>query len=142
MSCDSNASALDGGLDAAIVFVDVAPAGFMKQYTDKLVGNVVEKALGARPSTQAKGKVLVLKLMEIDDPIAATSFLLTKLADKKPKVPPLCLEIVKEGVIAYGARPFPIKEIIASLSSVFNGTNGPAREMAMTLALEISKLVA
>jgi len=50
-----------------------------------------------RPATQNKGKAILLKLMEIDEPTAATKYLLTKLGDKKVKIPPTCLEVIKEG---------------------------------------------
>jgi hypothetical protein len=42
----------------------------------------------------------------------------------QPKIPPTCLEVIKEGIIAFGARCFPIKDIIKSLEPVLNGTNG------------------
>ena len=42
----------------------------------------------------------------------------------QPKVPPTCLEVIKEGLALFGAQPFPVKEIIAALGPVLNGTNG------------------
>jgi len=51
----------------------------------------------SRPATQNKGKSILLKLMEIDEPTAVTKYLLTKLGDKKVKIPPTCLEVIKEG---------------------------------------------
>lgn len=141
MTADSMAAAVDSALDSAIAFAEAAPAGFMKQYAEKLTANVIDKAFGGRPSTQQKGKALILKLIEVDDPLICTTFLLTKLADKKPKIPPTCLEVIKEAVVAFGAKPFPIKEILAALPAVMNGVNGPAREAAMDLMLEISKWI-
>ena len=140
---DSNAGALDNGFDLAVTFADSCPAGFMKTYYEKLCANAVEKAFGARPSTLQKGKSLLQKLIEIDEPgpQPVTSYLLTKLNDKKPKVPPICLEVLKDSIVAFGAKPFPIKEIIAALPAVLNGTNGPARDMATELILEISKWI-
>lgn len=140
-TCDNNAGALDSGYDVAIAFVDACPSGVMSAYFDKICANTIDKAFSARPSTLQKGKSLLLKLMEIDEPKPVTVFLLSKLNDKKPKVPPLCLEVIKEGIIAFGAKSFPIKEIIAALTPVFNGTNGPARDMAMSLIVEISKWI-
>lgn len=60
MVADANAGALDAGLDTAILFADMAPAGSdgtsstLRPYYDKIFLNVVEKAFGARPSTQNK----------------------------------------------------------------------------------------
>lgn len=41
----------------------------------------------------------------------------------------------------FGAHPFPVKEIIGALGVVLNGTNGPAREHAMNLMLEMNKWI-
>jgi cytoskeleton-associated protein 5 len=103
MTADSNAGALDSGLETAILFVDLAPTNCVCQFQDRVFANVVDKAFGTRALTLAKGKVLLLKLMEVDDATACATFLLTKLLDKKPKVPPTCLDLLKEGVVAFGA---------------------------------------
>ena len=42
----------------------------------------------------------------------------------QPKIPPTCLEIIKEGMVLFGAREFPVKDIIASMAGVLNGSNG------------------
>jgi hypothetical protein len=77
MTADANAGALDAGLDAALMFVELAPADSVKPYADKLFSNVIDKAFGARASTLSKGKALLLKLIEVDDPNACTLYLLT-----------------------------------------------------------------
>lgn len=141
MTADSMAAAIDSALDSVIAFTEAAPPGFMKQYAEKLTANVLDKAFGGRPVTQQKGKALILKLIEVDDPLVCITFLLSKLADKKPKIPPLCLEVIEEAIIAFGAKPFPIKDILAALPAVMNGVNGPAREAAMELMLEMTKWI-
>ena len=85
--------------------------------------------------------MLLLKMIEIDEPGPCTAFLLSKLADKKPKIPPTCLEVLREAVIAFGAKPFPIRDLITSLGPVLNGTNSLARDGAMALMLELSKWI-
>ena len=42
----------------------------------------------------------------------------------QPKVPPTCLEIIKTGMTMFSAQPFPVKEVIAAMGPVLNGTNG------------------
>ena len=54
MTSDVNPAALDAGLDAALSFVDVAPAGSTKAYAERVAGNVIDKAFGARPVTTNK----------------------------------------------------------------------------------------
>jgi hypothetical protein len=145
MVSDTNASALDAGLAVAIQFVELLPesgvASFTARHGEKLATCVAEKALSGRTTVQAKGKALLLKLMEIDEPSACTAVLLGKLSDKKPKIPPMCLEIIKEGIGLFGAKAFPIRDIIAKMGDVMNKGTSDTRAAAMTLMLEITKWI-
>ncbi len=38
-------------------------------------------------------------------------------------------------------KPFPVKDIITALGTVFNGSNGNAREIALLLMLEMTKWI-
>ena len=78
---------------------EVVMKPFMRQHTEKIVANVIDKALSGRTSVQARGKALLMKIMEVDEPTTCTTGLLSKLLDKKPKIPPMCLDIIKEGII-------------------------------------------
>lgn len=141
MTADSNASALDTGLDCAIAFVDSAPNGVCQPYYDKLFANIVDKTFSGRASTLQKGKTLMLKMIEVDDATACTAFLLTKLGDKKPKIPPTSLDVLREGIEMYGVKAFPVKDIIKALPTVFNGSNSAARDAAMALAVEVYRWI-
>lgn len=79
--------------------------------------------------------------MEIDEPTLITQCLLSKLNDKKPKIPPTCLEILKEGISMFGARCFPVKEVLAAFPGVLNGSNGPARELALNLMVDLTRWI-
>jgi cytoskeleton-associated protein 5 len=79
--------------------------------------------------------------MEVDDPSICSGILISKLSDKKPKVPPTCLELLKEGIVSFGARCFPIKDILGSMGPVLNGSNGAAREAAMSLMVELQRWI-
>lgn len=83
MSLDSNASALDAGLDVILTFIENASVSLIRSYTERLCANVFEKAIGARVTTVTRGRTIVLKLMEMDDPILCTTTMLGLLADKK-----------------------------------------------------------
>jgi cytoskeleton-associated protein 5 len=141
MTADSNASALDTGLDCAIAFVETAPNGLCLPHYDKLFANIVDKTFSGRASTLQKGKTLMLKMFEVEDATACTTFLLTKLADKKPKIPPTCLDVLKEGIEMFGIKAFPVKDIIKALPAVFNGSNSAARDSAMALTVEIYRWI-
>lgn len=54
MTSDVHPGALDTGLDAALAFVDAAPEASTRGYAERVCGNVLDKAFGARPLTQSK----------------------------------------------------------------------------------------
>lgn len=141
MTSDAHPGALDTGIDTALDFIEVDPGNQFKPFAEKIASNIVDKSFGARPATQAKGKAVLLKMIEVDDASSVTSVLIAKLTDKKPKVPPTCLETIKDGVTLFGARAFPIKEIIASLPAILNGSNAPARELALSLMGELVRWI-
>ena len=79
--------------------------------------------------------------MEITDPVQCVSYLLTRLADKKPKIPPMCLEIVKEALVMFGVKGFPVKDVIKALPTAFNSSNNLLRDAAMDLTVEMHKWI-
>jgi len=141
MTADLNAGALDMGIDIALLFVDVAPDGMCQPYHDKLFGNVVDKTFSGRASTATKGKALLLKLIEVEDGTACTQYLLTRLGDKKPKIPATSLDVIREGIELFGVRAFPVKEILKALPSAFNSTIGATRDATMSLLVELYRWI-
>ena len=145
MVSDTNASALDAGLAVAIQFIDSMPessiTSFSRQYGEKVATCVVDKAFSGRTTVQAKGRSLLLKLMEVDEPSTCTTVLLGKLFEKKLKIPPMCLEIIKEGVGLFGAKAFPIRDIISKMGDVMNKGTHDSRAAAMSLMLEMTKWI-
>ena len=63
MTSDSNAGALDAGLDTAISFIDVAPISCIRHYADKICLNVIDKALGATKASTVTKYVIENKNM-------------------------------------------------------------------------------
>jgi len=49
--------------------------------------------------------------------------------------------MLKEGIALFGARAFPIKEMVAAMGPVLEGSNGPAREIAMALLVDLAKWI-
>lgn len=89
-----------------------------------------------------RGKSIVLKCMEVSGEVTSVAqLLISKFADKKVKIPPVCLEVLKDGISAFGIKHFPVKEVIAALPSLFNGSNSQSRDMAMQLMLEIHRWI-
>jgi hypothetical protein len=55
LSSDSNASALDNGLDTVLLFVEMAPLNCIRQCADRVCDAVIDKALSAnKASSQQK----------------------------------------------------------------------------------------
>ena len=129
MTNDAHPGALDTGLETALLFVDTDPSLRFKDHVEKIATTTIDKSFGGR--SQEKGKALLLKMMEVDDCNSIAPILISKLNDKKPKIPPACLEVLKEGIIAFGAKAFPVKEIIASFRHVLDGSNAAARELVL-----------
>lgn len=132
MTNDAHPGALDVALDTACLFIDSDPSLCFKEYADKITTTTIDKSFGGR--SQEKGKALLLKMMEVDECSTVASILIGKLNDKKPKIPPICLEVLKEGIVCFGAKSFPVKEIIASLKPVLAGSNSAARELVLRYA--------
>lgn len=138
---DSNANVLDNAMDVAVQFAELSHDGSVDQFASSLLANAIEKGFSARPSTQTKSKALVLKLMEVNNISACTSTLLSKLSDKKPKIPPICLDLLTDGIAMFGITNFQVKDILKDLTSVLNGSNSSARDSALRLMVEIHRWV-
>ena len=85
--------------------------------------------------------MLLLKLIEVDQPTGCVLYLLTRLGDKKPKVPIGCLDVIREAISSYGVKSFPVKDVLNALGPAFNSGNAEARDMAMSLLVELYKWV-
>ncbi len=141
MTADSNQNALDGGLDGVIIYFDRVDPSCSLDILERVANNVIEKAMGSKPSTISKAKVLMQILIEVHEPSAVVPILLTKLSDKKPKIPPACMELILDGIASYGASKFPIKDILKCMPNALNGTNAPLRDIAMRTLVEIHRWI-
>jgi hypothetical protein len=55
LSSDSNASALDTGLDTVLLYVEMAPVSCIRQCADRVCDAIIDKALSAnKASSQQK----------------------------------------------------------------------------------------
>lgn len=139
IASDSHANAFDTGLGAILEFADRAPHA--KRITGDVAAKIIDKAFGARPATVEKGKAVLLKLIEIDTADAVCEVVLSQLSNKKPKVPPVCVELLIDALTAFGGRAMPVKQLIAQLPSMFESSNAGVRDKAMSLAVELARWV-
>ncbi len=141
---DSSPAALDMGLSMLQAFVDAAPGSVrVEQCTEKIAAAVIDKTFSARRELQSKGQSVLLKLMEVSEAETLVTLLLSRLADKKPKIPPTCLETVTMALKAFGTQALPSKlpAIINALPPVLDSSNGALREQAMALLIETARWV-
>ena len=141
ITAESNPNGLDIALDISILFFELCDKALEFCDLEKIFGNVVDKTFGARQSTLQRGKALILKIIETSDPNQLTLLLLSKLNDKRPKVPGVCLDLLNEGFILFGGYNFPVKDILKAIPNVFNSSNSSARESAMSLIVELHRWI-
>jgi len=144
VACDSSPAALDTGLAMLIAFIHAAPASaHVEHCVDKLCAALIDKTFSARRELQMKGQSVLLKLMEYDAAEPVVAVLLGHLADKKPKVPPACLETITIAMQSFGTQALPNKlsAIIKALPALLDNTNGALREQAMALLIETARWV-
>jgi hypothetical protein len=143
MVADCHAAALDLALDAAVMVLEQAApalAGALADVTFGICKGVVDKAFPARASTQAKGKAVLLKLMEVTETAPTVHLLMGRLNEKKIKIPPMCLQTVRDALVAFGALALPVKEVISSLGAPLGDIKVAAtRDEAMALAVELHR---
>lgn len=63
---DGNAAALDTALEALQALAGIASESMLSRVSSSCCSNIVSKALGARPSTAAKGVDCILALIEAE----------------------------------------------------------------------------
>lgn len=141
MTSDSNSNALDSGIECSLTICEKVDPKLVISITETIVKNVADKCFSSRPTTQTKGKQLIHKLMEINDPHPATSALIEKFNDKKPKVPPLCIETIVEGISLFGAACFPLKDLLKAIQPAFNSSNNAVRDNALSLVTVLIKWI-
>jgi len=150
---DSNAAAADSALDVATLLLECSDTA-NSSHTDLIQSNAVSitnairvKAFPAKQSTQNKGKALLLKLMEVSstDVISTVVEGLLKALDgkeKKVKIPPMCIDTIKEACVSFGVSVLPLKLILGSLSiPLTDGKLAPNRESSMALCIEIYRWI-
>jgi hypothetical protein len=54
MATDSNAGALDAGLECVFAFADLAPLSLIRQQSNAICSGVVEKAFGANKASSVQ----------------------------------------------------------------------------------------
>ncbi|OQS08005.1 cytoskeleton-associated protein, partial [Thraustotheca clavata] len=135
---DSNAAAMEAGLAAVLAYTKEASS---KQWSNSVIARtmpkVIDKCFAGRPGTVKLAEELVLEYVHqggAEDTIAA---LLEGTKNKKPKVPPLCINSILECFKTFGPRVIPIPPLKSTLPALCESTVNNVRPAAMKLICEI-----
>lgn len=134
---ESNASALDAGLDALIAFFENNTDG--GSLPEQITPLLIKSGFGGRPAIVKKALSVILKALPSNalgyDPVIDA--VLAGLKEKKPKIPPVCIQCLVEALQMYGAVSISLADIIEKLPSLMGSTKKDTREKAKVLIVEI-----
>ncbi|KAF0689123.1 Aste57867_19395 [Aphanomyces stellatus] len=135
---DSNAAAMECGLAAVLAYaVQVRPQDWNNGIAGRVMPKVIDKGFSGRPGTVKLAEELVLELVHLgsaEDTIAA---LLEGTKNKKPKVPPLCVNSILEAFKTFGPRVVPVPPVKKELKTLCESTVNNVRPTALKLIGEL-----
>lgn len=135
---DANASAMEAGIAAVLAYtVNVEP--FQKDIVPGVMKRITDKGFSSRPGIVKLCEELVSAFVEAgaaEDTVAA---LLEGTTNRKPKVPPACLNALLEALKAFGPRVIPVQAVKASLPKLLESTANGVRPLAMSIVVEVHR---
>ena len=146
---DTNAGALDAGLEFANIYADKCSGATSPQQASAIVSALIKGLAfsSSRPSASKFTNSLVIKLMEVGNcgpcSIHAIVPLLLEsgLASRKPKVVSTSAALLLETARTFGASMLPLPAVVACLPRMLSSTNVSVRESALNLTVEICRTV-
>ncbi|ETW05149.1 hypothetical protein H310_04156 [Aphanomyces invadans] len=135
---DSNAAAMECGLAAVLAYTVQASA---HQWNNAIVGRVmpkvIDKGFSGRPGTVKLAEELVLEFVHLGSAEDTITALLEGTKNKKPKVPPLCVNSILECFKAFGPRVVPVVAVKKELKALCESTVNNVRPTALKLIGEL-----
>lgn len=124
-----------------LLIYDQVAYNLLENYTEKIVSNIVEKISTLRPNIQKKGKSLLMKIIEVNEPKIVMEVLYNNLKNKKPKAAIFCFEVLLEIINNFGLQELNFKELISKITEHFNNTNNVIRDLCMEILTSLYKLI-
>ncbi|CAK4521226.1 unnamed protein product [Aphanomyces euteiches] len=135
---DSNAAAMECGLAAVLAYaLQVPPQQWNNAIVGRVMPKVVDKCFSGRPSTVKLAEELVLEFVHLGSAEDTVNALLEGTKNKKPKVPPLCVNSILECFKTYGPRVVPVVAVKKELKSLCESTVNNVRPTALKLIGEM-----
>ena len=136
---ETNASALDSGLAAILAFCSAADSA--GTVAEDISPWVIKSGFPGKPATAEKAKAIVLQLMTTGAEHTVVQALIGGLKDRKPKVPPACIECMTTGLRRFGIKKMPVPAIVGQLKALMDSTKADTREQATALTVELFRWV-
>ncbi len=137
---DSNANALDIGLDAINAFLAVADEDYARGHASGVMANVVAKAMSGRPKTVERGTETAMLLCELEAGETVVEALLKGTKHRVPKVALASVEALRRAVASFGTPTvIPPKPILKGVSHLFESKDGKTRDAAKELTVELTR---
>ncbi|GFH15736.1 uncharacterized protein HaLaN_12024, partial [Haematococcus lacustris] len=138
---DSNAAAQDKALDALNTFLFKANEQLVSKYVDKVVANIVGKALNGRTGTVQRATEALLCYIELEQSSAVVDGLLAGLKNKVPKIVVASIDVLVQAISLFGVKVIIPQPVIKATPAVADSKDGKAREKAKELVVELSRWV-
>ncbi|KAL6753732.1 armadillo-type protein [Haematococcus lacustris] len=138
---DSNAAAQDKALDALNTFLIKANEQLVSKYVDKVVANIVGKALNGRTGTVQRATEALLCYIELEQSSAVVDGLLAGLKNKVPKIVVASIDVLVQAISLFGVKVIIPQPVIKATPAVADSKDGKAREKAKELVVELSRWV-
>lgn len=135
---DVNASAMEAGIAAVLAYtVNVEP--FRKDMVPAVMKRITDKGFSSRPGIVKLCEELVIAFVEAGAAEETVNALLEGTSNRKPKVPPACLNATLEALKAFGPRVVPLPAVKAALPKLLESTVNGVRPLAMSIVVEIHR---
>lgn len=135
---DSNASALDAGLQAVTSYIENTNS-LQNSIVPSLMKGVIDKGFSGRPTTITLCESLIPKLIENGATEETVQALIEGTKHKKPKVPPACVSSLLQALQLFGPRIISIPALKSALPSLCESTVNNVRPLALKLLVEIHR---
>ncbi|KAL0586329.1 hypothetical protein ABG067_003941 [Albugo candida] len=135
---DSNASALDAGLQAVTSYVENTNS-LQNSIVPSLMKGVIDKGFSGRPTTITLCESLIPKLIENGATEETVQALIEGTKHKKPKVPPACVSSLLQALQLFGPRIISIPALKSALPNLCESTVNNVRPLALKLLVEIHR---
>ena len=137
---DSNAGALDAGIQAVLAFLqnEKISSDLSPSLIKDIMPGIID-AFSGRPGTLRNAKLTAIKCIEAGQGTCVISEIITGLKHKKPKIPPVCAALLLEALENFGTQVIEIGLIIPELLKMCQSTISGVRSSAMSILLEVYK---